>query len=116
MLGNVSCSHPPISFNFKKCLFSYLKKGEEKISHLSFKFNFLSDNSVIETKEIDDFPNALRAFGTKFVPIIIFAVLVTCYCSHPKWGGGGGGGVRRRNIQATFYFDRKLLCFNENYN
>ena len=92
MLGNVSCPHPPISFNFKKCLFSYFKEGEEKISHLSFKFNFLSDNSVIETKEIDDFPNALRAFGTKFVPIIIFVVLVTCYCSHPELGGGDGRG------------------------
>lgn len=89
MLGNVSCPHPPISFNFKKCLFSYFKKGEEKISHLSFKFNFLSDNSVIETKEIDDFPNALRAFGRKFVPIIIFVVLVTAVILNVGRGGGG---------------------------
>jgi hypothetical protein len=48
-------------FNFKKSLSSYFKEGEErkKKSHLSFKFNFLSDNSVIEMEEMDEFPKAL---------------------------------------------------------
>jgi hypothetical protein len=59
MMGNVPPPLPSTPFNFKKSLSSYFEGGEEKKSHFSFKFNFLGDNSVIEMKEINEFPNAL---------------------------------------------------------
>jgi hypothetical protein len=56
MMGNVLPPHLLISKNLFPLISERVTK---KKSHFSFKFNSLGDNSGIEMKEADDFPNAL---------------------------------------------------------